>query len=346
MRLWTEEDRMLTNFGWFRRPEGRKAQQIKPNFIVSSHGCYKLVTVIALEWCMRCDLHVHTVHSGMTDFPGLGGICRECYTDPLALYSHLKGCGMDLVTVTDHDSIDAAEALREREDFFLSEEVSCVMPGGARFHVGVYNINERQHVELQRRRDDLPRFLAYLREQSLFFSVNHPLSRLTGRRDAEDLEWWEREFPAFEVRNGHMPAESNRRAQTIAEIFGKAGLGGSDAHTLASAGTTFTEVAGARSKQDFLSGLAQGHGRAAGDSGNYWKLTQDVLIIAGSMMRERHAAAILAPLTLTAPLVTLVNWVLDISFGRRWADRWSAPIDHRIAVPARRALNKAGSVVT
>src|SRR5487761_332392 len=143
--------------------------------------------------------------SGMCDVPGLGGFCRESYNDPLALYGHLKRLGMDLVTVTDHDSIDAAEALRGKPDFFLSEEVSCVMPGGTRLHVGVYDLGERHHVELQRRRDDLPRFLSYLREQVLFFSVNHPLSRLTGQRKAEDFEWFEREFPAFEVLNGHMP---------------------------------------------------------------------------------------------------------------------------------------------
>ena len=44
---------------------------------------------------------------------------------------------MDLVTVTDHDSIDAAERLRRHPDFFLSEEVSCLTPSGTELHVGV-----------------------------------------------------------------------------------------------------------------------------------------------------------------------------------------------------------------
>ena len=56
---------------------------------------------------MRCDLHVHTIHSGMCTVPLLSRICRESYNDP---------------------------------DFFLSEEVSCETPGGTRFHMGVYGI--------------------------------------------------------------------------------------------------------------------------------------------------------------------------------------------------------------
>ena len=61
--------------------------------------------------------------SGMFAFPGLNRLCRESYNDPMDVYDRLKGRGMSMVTVTDHDSIDAAEALRGYPDFFLSEEV-------------------------------------------------------------------------------------------------------------------------------------------------------------------------------------------------------------------------------
>jgi len=280
----------------------------------------------------------------MCDFPGLGGICRESYNDPLALYAHLKRLGMDLVTVTDHDSIDAAETLRGLPDFFLSEEVSCVLPGRTRLHVGVYDLGERHHVELQRRRDDLPRFLAYLREQGLFFGVNHPLSRLTGRRDAGDFEWFEGEFPAFEILNGHMPDASNRRARALAAAFNKTGLGGSDAHTILSAGTAFTEVAGALSKQEFLKGLRHGRGRVRGASGTYWKLTRDVLIIAANMMRENPLAGLLTPLVLAVPLVTFANCVLEVNFSRHWAERWTAPLQDGTLPPDGRAFKKARSL--
>src|SRR6266849_561574 len=103
---------------------------------------------------MRCDLHVHTIHSGMCTVPLLDRICRESYNDPLEVYTTLKRRGMDLVTITDHDSIDAAETLRHYPDFFLSEEVSCETPSGTRVHMGVYGITEWHHIELRRRRND------------------------------------------------------------------------------------------------------------------------------------------------------------------------------------------------
>src|ERR1700691_1515748 len=102
---------------------------------------------------MRCDLHVHSIHSGKNTTPILDRICRESYNDPEEVYATLKGKGMDLVTITDHDSVGSAEALRRHPDFFLSEEVTCHMPSGTLLHVGVYDVTERQHIQIQRRRD-------------------------------------------------------------------------------------------------------------------------------------------------------------------------------------------------
>jgi len=45
---------------------------------------------------MRCDLHVHTRHSGMCNIPGFTRFCRESYNDPEAVYRTLKRRGMDL----------------------------------------------------------------------------------------------------------------------------------------------------------------------------------------------------------------------------------------------------------
>ena len=74
---------------------------------------------------MRCDMHVHTRHSGMCTAPLLDRVCRESYNSPAAVYDELKRRGMDQVTVTGYDGIDAVEELRRRPDFFLSEELSC-----------------------------------------------------------------------------------------------------------------------------------------------------------------------------------------------------------------------------
>src|SRR5579883_3143950 len=158
---------------------------------------------------MRCDLHVHTDRSGMCTVPVLSRVCRESYNEPLAVYETLKRRGMDLVTVTDHDSVDAAESLRRFPDFFLSEEVSCVTPSGGGVHIGVYGIDERDHVEVQRRRTDLEAFAAYLHERNILFAVNHVFSALTGRRYEADFALFFDNFPAMETLNGQLMPRCN-----------------------------------------------------------------------------------------------------------------------------------------
>jgi len=268
---------------------------------------------------MRCDLHVHSIHSGMCEVPGLNRICRESYNDPAEVYAVLRQRGMDLVTLTDHDSIDGAEPLRRFRRFFLSEEVTCRMPSGTQAHVGVYDISERQHIEIQRRRNDLPALLAYLGEQRLFFSVNHLFSGLTGRRADEDFDWFESMFPAYETRNGHMMSGHNHSAEAVARRLGKAEVGGSDAHALASAGSAYTEVSGARTKAEFLRGLRGGCGIAGGEHGGYTKLTRDVFDIAGSMMRHKRWTTLLLPLAPAIPIYTLAVMLHEFGFARRWS---------------------------
>ncbi len=283
---------------------------------------------------MRCDMHVHTLHSGMCTVPLLNRVCRESYNSPGAVYEELKRRGMDLVTVTDHDSIDAVEELRHHPDFFLSEEVSCRLPGGRRLHVGVYDLSERQHVELQRRRDDFPRLLRYLQEQRLFFTANHVFSGLTGARAIDDFALMLDVFPGFETRNGHMLPSVNAAAEWLAG--GKACIGGSDAHAMATLGRTYTEVAWARSKTEFMTGVRWGMARIFGASGGYFKLTADVLTIGCRMVKEHPLAAVLLPLALVAPLVTASNYMREAVFARYWRKRLETELDGA-AVPATEA---------
>lgn len=273
---------------------------------------------------MRCDLHVHTLHSGMCTVPLLSRICRESYTDPVELYQRLKRQGMDLVTVTDHDSMGAAEVLSRYPEFFASEEVTCRMPSGAEIHMGVYDIREQDHDEIQKRRDDIPALVAYLRERDLFFSINHVFSGLTGRRALEDFELFRRDFPGLETLNGAMLGLANRRAATLARIWDKAAVGGSDAHTLRAAGKAFTEIGGARNKQEFLAGLREGRGVVYGSSGTFAKLTLDVLSIGAGLFRERPEWLLLAPAALAVPAITAVNWALESIFAEKWARKVGA----------------------
>jgi predicted metal-dependent phosphoesterase TrpH len=268
---------------------------------------------------VKCDLHIHSAYSGNCITPFLRNFCRECYSEPEFLYSVLRRRGMDLVTLTDHDSIKGAEKLRARTNFFVSEELTCRMPSGTEIHIGVYDITEHQHHQLQQRRDDLVALLMYLTERRLFFSVNHVFSCLTKDRHPDDFTWFREYFPSVESRNGHMLPQQNESAARIAQLWDKIETAGSDAHVPASAATAYTEVPGARTKEEFFDGLRAGKGRVAGEAGNYWKLTRDVLLIGIEMMKEKHWTALLAPLACLVPAATFLNYRAERKFGERWA---------------------------
>jgi len=270
---------------------------------------------------MRCDLHVHTVHSGMCTVPVLSRVCLESYNEPHALYERLKQRGMDLVTVTDHDSIAAVEELRRYPDFFLSEEVTCTMPSGTEMHAGVYGISEHDHIELQRRRRDVESLLAYALENRLFVTVNHLYSSLTGPRTEDDFAVFARHFHGVETVNGQILKRSNRLADDFARRFGKPVIGGSDSHTLAGLARTFTEVRGASNATEFLAGMRRGQSVAIGESGNYFKLTADVCAIGASLIRATPWMALGTGLFALAPVVTLANYFREMAFAWYWGQK-------------------------
>jgi predicted metal-dependent phosphoesterase TrpH len=264
-------------------------------------------------------MHVHSYFSGPCTTPIVGKFCRESYSDPDEVYSQLRHRGMNLFTLTDHDCIEGSERLRRHSDFFLSEELTCRMPSGTEVHIGVYDFHERQHAQLLQRRNDLVALLMYLTERRLFFSINHVFSSVTGRRELEDFEWFEEYFPAIETRNSQMLESANKDAAALANRWGKIAIGGSDAHAVASAGTAYTEVPGARNKDEFFEGLRNGVGQVAGESGCFTKLTRDVFVIAYEMMREKSWTTLLSPLAVLLPAFTFMNYRSEQSFRRRWA---------------------------
>ena len=271
---------------------------------------------------MKCDLHVHTTHSGMCTMPVLRRVCRESYNDPAELYVTLKLRGMDLVTVTDHDSIGAAEDLRRYHDFFLSEEVTCTLPSGTKAHIGVYDITETQHIQLQRRRNDFYSFAAYLSEQNLFYTVNHVFSSLTGKRHAEDFLLVEEYAPGLETHNGAVHPLLNALASGMASRLSAPCMGGSDAHTLRGAGRTWTQASDARSKEEFFAQLRASRTTVHGGSGGFAKLTCDVWSIAFSMFHDQPWTLALSPLLLLVPAFTLGAVARDLAFASYWS-KWA-----------------------
>ena len=257
----------------------------------------------------------------MCTIPVLSRVCLESYNEPHALYDRLKQRGMDLVTVTDHDSIDAVEDLRRYPDSFMSEEVTCTMPSGTQMHAGVYGIREHDHIELQRRRNDVESLLAYAVENQLFVTVNHLYSSLTGPRMEDDFAIFARDFHGVEILNGQMLKRSNRLAGDFARRFGKPTVGGSDSHTLGGVARTFTEVAGASNAQEFLAGVRRGQSVAIGEHGDYFKLTSAVFAIGCSLIRATPWMALGAGLLTLAPAVILANYLREMAFAWYWGQK-------------------------
>ena len=224
---------------------------------------------------MRADLHVHTLHSTRS-----GNMrflrSRDCYSRPIDVYRTARSRGMDLVAITDHDSIDGAlelaSSVEHPDTVIIGEEVSC-WHRGIEVHLGVYGMTESLHRDIQPLRRNAFDVIACLRSAGVFFSLNHLLHFYRWQAPLTEYLRLVGEVPALEARNGAMlPAHnllieeivSRRRGGNQATL---AAIGGSDAHTLRRVGRTWTEAPG-RNREEFLDSLARGLGRTGGDHGD------------------------------------------------------------------------------
>jgi predicted metal-dependent phosphoesterase TrpH len=232
---------------------------------------------------LRADMHVHTCYSRINDTIAFLG-ARDCYSTPEQVYRTAKSRGMDLVAITDHDTIEGALALvhatKNAPDVIVGEEVSCCYPDGPfQVHLGVYGVTETLHREIQPLRRNVFDVIACLNEADVFFCLNHlmhfwqehvPLNRYLQLLTL---------VPALEVRNGAMIAKHNALSEWIASgaAFGGrrlASVAGSDAHTLRRIGTTWIEAPG-RSREEFLHSVRGGLGVPAGRHGDALAVSAD-----------------------------------------------------------------------
>ncbi|HMF61581.1 MAG TPA: hypothetical protein VK595_14470 [Vicinamibacterales bacterium] len=78
---------------------------------------------------------------------------RESYNSVEVVYRRARARGMDLVAITDHDSIEGVLQIADRQDVIIGCEVTAVFPRDrVRVHLGVLGLNEAQHRETQRLR--------------------------------------------------------------------------------------------------------------------------------------------------------------------------------------------------
>jgi predicted metal-dependent phosphoesterase TrpH len=217
---------------------------------------------------------------------------RDCYSRPIDVYRRAKSRGMDLVAITDHDSIEGALELAASVDnpaeVIIGEEVSC-WHGDIQVHLGVYGMTEDLHRDLQPLRRNVFDVIACLRSAGVFFSLNHLLHFYRGQTPLADYLRLLDEVPALEARNGAMLPAHNLLIEAIVarRTDGSdstlSAIGGSDAHTLRRVGRTWTEAPGAN-REEFLDSLKRGLGRPGGDHGAASTVAGDAYGVIGSFV--------------------------------------------------------------
>ena len=206
---------------------------------------------------------------------------------PDEIYRVAKARGMDLVCITDHDSMSGCLEFLDRHpdapDFITGEEISCLVPDapGLRVHLGAIGMTEALHDEVQRLRDNVFHTAKYLREQGVFFAFNHLFMLFD---DQMAVESYVRQAltlaPGFETETARCSPNTTSSSRNSPRPCDRpdcrpVAIGGSDAHILRYVGTTYTEAAG-RTREEFLANLVEGRTEVGGDHGGRQRLLAEI----------------------------------------------------------------------
>jgi glycosyltransferase involved in cell wall biosynthesis/predicted metal-dependent phosphoesterase TrpH len=249
---------------------------------------------LTTQWSQRTsrvDMHCHSTASqesrlGVQRAVGL----PECATPPQEVYELAKRRGMDLVTITDHDTIAGVLEIAERPDVFISEELTARFRGEPQaVHVLCYDITPDDHEWLQAHSGDVELCAGYMYEREIvcalahpYYTVAAPLSARHRRRLAELFEVWE-------IRNGARARELNRPAATYMATRDGIGIGGSDDHAGVDIGRTYTETPLAESPREFLEHIRSGHALALGAQGSAAKWAHAAIALAARALGAGQA---------------------------------------------------------
>jgi len=245
---------------------------------------------------LKLDSHVHSIHSGRASVFPFNHFMRESYNTPESVYQTAKRRGMDLVTITDHDHISGALALGARPDVLIGCEVTAEFPDvDLCVHLNVLDVTPAQHAEIDRLRLDVRELMPYLRHNDVYTSLNHVASGINGPLTAAHLAAVLPWVDGLEVINGTRLPSQNRTAMCLAAAAGKHTLGGGDSHTGRGIGLTWTEVPGARSREEFMTGLRAGRGIAGGAHGGSRTMMSDMWRFTGNYLAESVSTTTASP---------------------------------------------------
>ena len=96
---------------------------------------------------------------------------------------------MNLVTITDHNTLAGSLEIAHLEDTFVSEEITTYFPeDGCKLHVLAYDITEAQHEEISRLRENVFELAEYLTQERIVHALAHPTYSVNDRLAFEHLE--------------------------------------------------------------------------------------------------------------------------------------------------------------
>jgi len=293
---------------------------------------------------MKADLHVHSRFSTRPSQWILQKIgCPESFTDPKDVYRIAKAKGMDIITITDHNTINGALEIAHLPGVFVSEEITTYFPeDGCKIHVLAYDISEDQHRDIQKVRENIYDLVSYLREQNIIHAVAHPFYCVNGKLTLEHFEKLLLLFEIFEI-NGARNVEQNNMLQnllhklnegilksladrhsilnSLAHIGPKKIISGSDDHSSLNIARFWTQVPKAKDIKSFLEGVVKGEAQIGGVASTPLTMAHNLYGIAYQYYRDRFGLGRYLQKDL---LLQFLERILDIhheSSTRSWSSR-------------------------
>lgn len=259
----------------------------------------------------KCDLHLHSRYSDRpTEWILRKAGIPDSLSQPRKLYELLRKQGHDFVTLTDHNTLGGGRELRGCEGFIPGVEVTTYFPEDrCKIHILAWNLDERQHAEVERIRGSILDLSKFLRREHIVHAVAHPLLNLDGKLKPEHFEKLILLFRVFESVNGLRAGPTQEIAREClcrlspaiiqelislhgiepldAEPWKKSFMGGSNDHCGLYAGRVWTEVAGAKDAVSFLSGLESGRGQVLGHGGDPTRYVNGLFHVVFDYLREK-----------------------------------------------------------
>ena len=257
----------------------------------------------------KADLHLH---SRFSDRPSEWILRKlgipDSLSDPRKLYESLRANGHDFVTLTDHNTLGAAQELRGLEGFIPGMEITTYFPEDrCKVHLLAWNLGAAEAAEVEKLRPNLYELSAFLRKERLVHAVAHPLIHLDGKMKADHFEKLILLFQVFEQINGlRAPlgqevayaccrALTEKKIQELAKRHNlepvgatpwrKSWMGGSNDHCGLYAGRVWTEVPGRHDAGSFLRAVESGEGIVHGEGADPARLVNGLFHVIFDYLR-------------------------------------------------------------